>query len=430
MCYNKFVAGAGRKYICRKVKIDMGRFVHQTSEIGRLNTVMLHRPDVELQSILPDYLAEMLAEDTPYLPAAQREHDVFANTIRANGTEVLYLEDLIRDVLKDDAVKFAYINEYIEIAGIKGEGMREAVRAYLSALDAGGVWNAVCRGVSYRDLEGATGEKPLRLQVTDAYPFITDPIPNAYFTRDICITVGDGMILSCMSMKNRKREALNVKYIVNYHPLFTAQDVPIWYEYGREAEMEGGDVLVLSDKLLAIGCGERTNVSAVEHLAKKLFQNGYERILLFNNPKSRKFMHLDVLCTMVDYDKFLVHPCIADKYFEVYDVTSDGHGGIKARCTTEPVAELFRSALKLPAAQFIEVGGGDPIIASREHWNMGSNSLTLSPGNIITYDRNEVTNELLAQAGIKVNTIPGGELSRGRGGPRCMSMPINRDDVW
>ncbi|MEG1548528.1 MAG: arginine deiminase [Clostridia bacterium] len=406
----------------------MNNFVSQFSEIGKLNTVMLHRPDVEILHIIPDYLEQMLAEDTPYLPTAQKEHDAFANTLRANGVTVLYLADLFCDVIADSTIRRAFIDDYIRVSGIQGEAMRDIIRDYLCSKDARGVFNEVCKGIMYRDLSYVV-DKPMRLCVTDPYPFITDPVPNAYFTRDVCITVGNGMIISSMSMPSRKRETLPVKYIHRYHPLFTAQQIPLWYDSDLGYEIEGGDVLVLSNKVLAIGCGERTSVNAVECVAKQVFKHGFERILLFNNPKNRKFMHLDVLCTMVDYDKFLVHPCIADKYFEVYDITPSANGGVHTRCTTDSVRDLFKKSLGLSSVQFIEVGGGDPVISAREHWNMGSNSLALSPGNVITYDRNDVTNELLAKAGIRVNTIPGSELSRGRGGPRCMSMPINRDSI-
>lgn len=406
----------------------MNNFVNQFSEIGKLNTVLLHRPDVEITQIIPDYLEQMLAEDTPHLKTAQKEHDMFAATLRENGVEVLYLKELFCQSLSTPEIRGQFAADYVHVSGVQGERMQAIIREFIADKSPEEIFYYVCKGISYKDLEYVE-PKPIRLVITDPYPFVTDPIPNAYFTRDVCISIGNGMVISSMSMPSRKRETLLIRYIHRYHPLFNRQYVPLWYDYELGYEIEGGDVLVLSNKVLAIGCGERTSVNAVECVAKRLFENGYERILLFNNPKSRKFMHLDVLCTMVDYDKFLVHPCIADKYFEVYELSRQGNG-VRAELTTEPVKELFKRTMKLPAVQFIEVGGGDPIIAAREHWNMGSNSLTLSPGNIITYDRNEVTNELLEKAGVKVNAIPGSELARGRGGPRCMSMPINRDNVW
>lgn len=407
----------------------MNNFVNQFNEIGSLKTVMLHRPDVEVEQIIPEYLEQMLAEDTPYVPAAQKEHDVFAKILSDNGVCVLYLKDLFCESVKDKSVREKYIDDYVSVAGVKGESLRAAVKEYLADKSPAELFYEVCKGVKRSDLMGIK-PLPIPLQIEEAYPFVTDPIPNVYFTRDVGICVGNGMIISHMSMPSRVREALFVRYIHDFHPDFAKVDVPLWYDKEMPYSIEGGDVLVLSDKVLAIGCGERTTIAAVEQLALRLFNNGYERILVFNNPRSRKYMHLDVLCTMVDRDKFLVHPCIYDKQFNVYELTKGtGCEPLAISCTTDPVDKIFARVLKIPAVKFIEVGGGDPIIAAREHWNMGGNSLAISPANIITYNRNDVTNELLTKAGIKVNTIPGGELSRGRGGPRCMSMPINRDNI-
>ncbi len=404
----------------------MQSFVNQLSEIGTLKTVLLHRPDIEVAQIIPEYLEEMLAEDTPHVPSAQKEHDVFSKTLRDNGVEVLYVKDLFCEMLgAHPEAREPFVDDYIAAAKVPGEGLRRAVRAYLLSKGCEGLFYEICKGVMRKDLEGIA-EKPIQLIVNEPYPFVTDPIPNAYFTRDVGICVGNGMIISSMSKPSRTRETLLLRYIHRYHPRFTAQPVPLWYEGAAGYKIEGGDVLVLSDKTLAIGCGERTCVSAVECVANVLLNEGYERILLFNNPRSRKFMHLDVLFTMVDYDKFLVHPYIANKECDIYELTRRG-SGLRVDCVTESLEGLLKRTLGLAAVKLVQVGGGDPIATSREHWNMGSNSLTLSPGNVITYDRNDVTNELLVQAGVRVNTIPGSELVRGRGGPRCMSMPIHRE---
>lgn len=404
----------------------MKNFVKQYSEIGKLNAVMLHRPGDELNQVAPDFFGEMLIDDTLYLPAAQRDHDVFAEILRENGTEVLYLKDLFCDVIKDDALRCRYIDDFIAASRINGVNMAETIREYLSSKTPTELFDTVAKGIRPEDIEHLNPSL-ISLKVTNTYPFILPPMPNIYFTRDTSISIGEGMVISNMSMASRCRETLFNKYIHDYHPLFTEQDVPLWSDgFSRPYHIEGGDVLVLSDKVLAIGCGERTEIAAVEMLANKVFAQGFERILVFNNPKSRTFMHLDVLCTMIDHDTFLTHPCIYEKQFDVYEMTGTP-GALKISCTTESVDRLFARCLKLPAVRFIAVGGSDPIAASREHWNMGSNSLTLSPGNIVVYDRNDVTNNMLARAGIKLNLVPAAELVRGRGGPRCMSMPINRD---
>lgn len=403
----------------------MEGFVNQFSEIGRLKAVMLHRPDVEIDQVTPDFFEEMLIDDTLYLPAAQRDHDAFAKTIKDSGANVYYLADLFCEVIADDALRRQYIADYIRESDIKGDDVRQAVGEYLAPLAPRELFRAVSRGVRPMDIAFAA-PKSVTLGVRDAYPFLIDPMPNIYFTRDTSICIGRGMVISSMSMKSRRRETLFTRYIHDHHPLF--KDSPVWCDNTNPYTIEGGDVLMLSDRVLAIGCGERTNIAAVETLANRIFREGYEKILVFNNPKSRKFMHLDVLCTMIDYDKFLTHPCIYDKQFDVYELTGKP-GALRISLTTDPVDKIFARALGLPSVRFIEMGGGDPIVAAREHWNMGSNSLALAPGNIIVYDRNDVTNNLLARAGIKVNTIPGAELVRGRGGPRCMSMAINRDKL-
>lgn len=402
-------------------------FINQRSEIGKLNTVLLHRPDAELEQISPDYLTEMLTDDTPHLPTAQKEHDAFAAVLRENGVNVLYLKTMFCEAVTDAEVRHLFIADYIRKSNITGDRLKELVRERFWSLSPEELFCRAARGVKRSDFADAA-DKPLQLEISDPYPFLIDPVPNAYFTRDIGVCIANGLVISFMSKPSRKLETLFLRYIYRYHPLFKSEKIPLWYDSNESGSLEGGDVLVLSDKVLAIGCGERTVASAVECLAGRLFQNGYEKILLFNNPRQRKFMHLDVLCTMVDYDKFMVDDCIAQKYFEVYELTPGKNGAVHASVSTDSVDVALAHALGLPAVKFIH-GGGDPIVSARERWNMGNNTLPLSPGRIITYARNEVTNELLENNGVRVYPISASELARGRGGPRCMSLPINRDNL-
>ncbi len=404
----------------------MGNFVNLRSEIGRLNTVMLHRPGIEVQQLIPDYLEKMLSEDTPHVPTAQCEHDEFAEVLRAHGVEVLYLEDLFVMVMEDECLKHQFIEDYLVVGEVQAESLREVIREYLAKKAAKELFFEVSKGIMRRDLENWT-PKPLPLLVKDEYPFFTDPVSSMYFTRDISICIGNGMIVSSMSMPFRRRETLLMKYIHDYHPLF--KEVPLWYNNSLGYSIEGGDCLVLSDKVMAIGYSQRTSLGAIEYVAGRLLRNGYERIIVFNLPKTRKYMHLDVICTMIDYDKFLAAPQVYEGAFDVYELTLKKDGSLYANCMNESLEEVFKRALGLSAVEFIKVGGGDPLTAAREHWNMGSNSLTIAPGEVITYDRNDITNDMLVKRGIKVHTIPGSELSKGRGGPRCMSMPINRESI-
>lgn len=404
----------------------MSNFVNLRSEIGRLNTVMLHRPGIEVQQLIPDYLEKMLSEDTPHVPTAQCEHDEFAEVLRIHGVEVLYLEDLFVKVMEDERLKRQFIEDYLVVGEVQAESLKEVIREYLVSKTAKALFFEVSKGIMRRDLEAWT-PKPLPLLVKDEYPFFTDPVSSMYFTRDISICIGNGMIVSSMSMPFRRRETLLMKYIHDYHPLF--KEVPLWYNNSLGYSIEGGDCLVLSDKVMAIGYSQRTSLGAIEYVAGRLLRNGYERIIVFNLPKTRKYMHLDVICTMIDYDKFLTAPQVYEGAFDVYELTLKKDGTLYANCMNESLEEVFKRALGLSAVEFIKVGGGDPLTAAREHWNMGSNSLTIAPGEVITYDRNDITNDMLVKRGIKVHTIPGSELSKGRGGPRCMSMPINREDI-
>ena len=403
-------------------------YINVKSEIGPLKRVMLHRPGVELANLMPDFLERMLAEDTPDVEMAGREHDVFAGILRDAGVDVVYIEKEFAKIVEDDPVRRAFIDDFVEI-GVKGDSLQPAVREYLLSVPSEGLFDAVAKGITRADLKDIE-PKPIQAVIEDDYPFVTDPLPNIYFTRDISFSIGTGLAISAMSMPARMRETLFIRYLHKYAEKFGAGKVDLLYDYNCGCPIEGGDVLALSDKCVAIGCGERTTEAAIEKLAKTLFTRGYEKVLLFKNPQSRTYMHLDVLMTHVDYDKFLAHPCMSHKWFDVYELTPAGNGGVTVTRTTDGVDRILERALHLDHVSFIEMGGGNDIVYKREHWNMGSNSLAIAPGNIITYDRNHVTNELLDKAGVHVNPIPGGELSRGRGGPRCMSMPMLREEIW
>jgi len=406
----------------------MRPFVQLSSEIGALNTVILHRPGLELEHLIPPYLEYMLSEDTPHVATAGKEHDAFADLLRKNGTQVIYLADLFLEVLQDGAVRKSFIDEYCDKSHIASNDLKKTVREYMLSMPPEKLRDIVLRGIMKRDLtESASLALPLAIE--EEYPFITDPLCGIYFTRDIGVCIGHGMLVSSMSMPFRQRETLLVQYVWQYHPLFQQDQSPKWYDNELGYGIEGGDVLVLSDRVLAIGYSERTSIGAVEALAHNLFTQGYEKILLFHLPKNRRFMHLDVLFTMVDRDKFLITPALASGQFAIYELSLGINGRIKAVCKTQSVKKILAKALGLDEVTFISVGGGDVIYAPREHWNMGSNVLTIAPGKVVAYDRNDVTNEQLVRNGVEVLTFSGCELSRGRGGPRCMSMPVHREKL-
>lgn len=406
----------------------MTSFVQLSSEIGKLNTVILHRPGLELEHLIPPYLEYMLSEDTPHVSMAGKEHDAFANLLTSQGTRVLYLADLFLEVIQNDSVRSSFIEEYCHQSRISSIDLKKAVKQFLSSLNPVKLRDIVLQGVMKRDLQDVAGSC-LPMAIEDEYPFVTDPLCGIYFTRDIGVCIANGMLVSSMSMPFRQRETLLVNYIWQYHPLFRRDHTPKWYQNDLGYGIEGGDILVLSEKVLAIGYSERTSLGAIEALAHVMFQQGYERIILFHLPKNRRYMHLDVLFTMVDRDAFLITPALASGQFATYELTPGRDGSILASLKTESVRRILEEALGLDRVRFISVGGGDVIYAPREHWNMGSNVLTIAPGKVIAYDRNDVTNEQLDKNGIKVLTFSGCELSRGRGGPRCMSMPVHREKI-
>lgn len=403
-------------------------FLNITSEIGKLKAVLLHRPSREVENLVPEYLERLLFDDIPYLKIAQQEHDAFAKVLQDNGAHVYYIENMLEDVLADRAIRNSFINVFLDESNISGKSVRPVLEEYLSSLDTKELVCMLIAGVRKKDMPEDMQNK-LPEASDSSYIFYIDPMPNLYFTRDIGAVIGNGLSISKMKTEARKRETLLLKLIYDHHPLFKGSDAPLWY--GRELpySIEGGDELVLNSEMIAVGCSERTDPKAIETLAKNIFKRGkFKKVLVLDIPKCRAFMHLDTVFTMVDYDKFTIHPGIEGP-MNLYILTPDSDGGIKSSYQTDTLENILKSQLKLDSVDLIRCGGGDPIVAAREQWNDGSNTLSIAPGVVITYERNYVSNELLSKHNIKVITIASSELSRGRGGPRCMSMPLIREDV-
>lgn len=269
-------------------------------------------------------------------------------------------------------------------------------------------------------------------QVHNDYPFVCDPLPNLYFTRDPFATIGNGITLNHMRTNIRSRETIFAKYIFKYHPRFKDQEIPYWFNRDEDFCIEGGDELILSKDIVAIGISQRTDAISVEKVAKRLLLSGktnFKTVLAFKIPVSRAFMHLDTVFTQVDYNKFTVHPEIVGP-LNVYALTVDENDKTRLKTTQEvDTLENILSKYLNRKITLIRCGDGDKIASAREQWNDGSNTLAIAPGEVIVYSRNYVTNELLEKNGIKIHVIPSSELSRGRGGPRCMSMPLVREDL-
>jgi len=402
-----------------------------TSEIGRLKTVLLHRPGRELENLVPDYLKRLLFDDIPYLKVAREEHDAFAKILKDNGVEVLYLEELASEAIGEEAVRNNLIDEFIKEARIVGYGSAEALKECFSKFNNKELIDTMMGGVRKNEIPNYKN-KSLEDMIDIDYPFILDPMPNLYFTRDPFATIGNGITLNHMRTDTRNRETLFAKYIFENHPRFKEYNIPIWFNRNEHSSLEGGDELVLSDKVIAIGISERTDAVSIEKFAKNILNSNqsFETVLAFHIPKKRAFMHLDTVFTMVDYDKFTIHPEVEGP-LTVFSITRDKKTLDELTIVKEEATlkDLLKKYLELDNVTLIRCAGGNYIDAAREQWNDGSNTLAIAPGEVIVYARNYVTNKILEEHGIKVHQITSSELSRGRGGPRCMSMPLVREEL-
>ena len=403
--------------------------IHNYSEIGKLNKVLLHRIGKEAEGLVPDNFERLLFDDIPYLKVAQEEHDGFAQLLRDNGIEVVYyVDETAKALATSKEVKANFVKDILDESHLNSLTVKEALNDYLLKMPEKELVEKVIAGVKKEEI-GEVESKSLADFVNSDYPFYMDPMPNLYFTRDPGACVGDGLNVHHMSTATRRREALLLKYMYLYNKDFAPEGTNLWYDYDHEYSMEGGDVLVLNAETVAIGMSQRTTAAAIERFAENMLnKSSFKRVLVFSIPVKRAFMHLDTVFTMVDYDKFTIHPEIEGP-LQLFEITLDKDGKAHFESMTDSLDHLLAKVLKLPAVDLIRCGGTDLMAAQREQWNDGSNTLCIAPGTVVTYERNYVTNDLLDKKGIKVLTIPSAELSRGRGGPRCMSCPVNRDDL-
>jgi arginine deiminase len=392
------------------------------SEVGQLHSVLLHRPGAELTRITPTNMDELLFDELLWLEHAQIEHDAFADLLRGAGVEVLYVEELLTEVVADPTLARALVDRHVTETTCGPQAV-ERVRELLLACAPRQLVDHLISGIT---LEEAGPIDGLVAAASDPNDLLLTPVVNLVFMRDASAWLGEGVVLSPMSRLVRRRETDLLRTVYREHPRFSSS--PVWF--GDEdhdaypATFEGGDVLVVGERGIAIGMSERTTPSGVETLASRLFAAGVvDRVLAVDLPKVRAAMHLDTIVTQVDVDTFLTYPKMC-RSLRSFELTPRGDGGMHVEEAPEFIRGLAWAA-GVEQAHAIEpaLGSTRP---EREQWNDANNTLAIRPGEVIAYERNVATNEILEEAGITVRTIPSFELPRGRGGPRCMSCPVTR----
>lgn len=396
-----------------------------SSEVGRLEAVVLHRPGLELQRLTPDNKDELLFDELLWLEHAREEHDAFATLLRGHGVEVRYVEQLLADVLADPDVARRVVHEHVT-DDTTGPVAVSGLRDHLLDLGPDDLAAALYGGIAVDEVDVAPG---LVTAVAPPGAMLLDPLPNAVFMRDSSAWINGGVVLAPMSRTVRRRESALVRVVVTHHPRFAAAEV--WFGGAATdhllATVEGGDVLVVGERGLAVGMSERTTASGIEALAVALFDaDVVDRILVVDLPKVRAAMHLDTIVTQVDVDAFITYPAMT-RDIRCVQVTPRAAGGVRVVEASSMVRGLEWAA-GVGHIRAIEPDLGSTR-AAREQWNDANNTLALEPGTVIAYERNVATNTILADAGIEVRTIPSFELPRGRGGPRCMSCPVSRAPV-
>jgi arginine deiminase len=398
------------------------------SEVGRLRTVLLHEPDLELTRLTPSNVHELLFDEIMWVERAQYEHRRFAGVLRDRGVEVLLLGDLLAETLAEEAARKELLDRVVTVDAF-GESLAADVREWFGALPPRDLGRYLVGGVIPEDLpfppKGLVGAS---FQPTT---FVLPPLPNQLFMRDTSAWMYGGVSINPMTFPARRRETLYLEAVYRHHPRFAAAEFSIWH--GGDgldhypAVVEGGDLLVIGNRTLLVGMGERTSPQGVEALARSMFEAGaLDAVIAVELPKMRAYMHLDTVLTQVDRDAFVVFPGLRQQ-LRPFVVTPGRGRQLQVEAQDELFATLAR-VLDVPRIRTFDTGGNQ-LLAVREQWDDGNNLLAIEPGVVVAYERNVDTNQRLRDAGVEVLTIPGFELGRGRGGPRCMTCPLRRDPL-
>jgi arginine deiminase len=387
------------------------------SEVGKLRTVLVHRPGLELKRITPRTRDRLLFEALPWVGRAQQEHDVFTQSLRDQGVEVLYVTELLQDALEYQSARDEAIVSALAATEL-GDELTVQVHRRLQSFGPEELAQVLIAGLAPGDLPDGRG---LVFQLLDRHDFVIDPLPNLVFTRDSSFWVGDRVAVSSLVEPHRRREADLLEVIYGHHPRFAG----VKRLYGPEFEyVAGGDVLLLAPSVLAVGVGQRTTPAGAERLARHALEAGLAHTVLAIPVDQRDGSgYLDMLCTVIDAGTVLMHPAVAFT-LTAHLITARPEGTRVSR--PQPFLEAAAQAMGIERLRLIDTGL-DPVSGQRGQWDDGSNALALGRRLAVCHERNTETITRLEGAGVRVIRVPGSELGSSRGGPRCMSCPIGRD---